>query len=84
MRITDLREEPWHIARLSAWHHRQWAHLYPLETREDFARDLQQCLGDEPVPSTYVALEGSLLGSASLLAHDPLYKSNNSFSSNPI
>lgn len=72
MRIVDLADEPWHIARLSRWHHREWTHLYPEEDLADFARELGACLGDQLVPSTFIALDGALLGSASLLAADML------------
>ncbi len=72
MRIVDLSDEPWHIARLSRWHHREWVHFYPDEQVEDFARDLNACRGEQLVPSTFIATDGRLLGSASLLAADML------------
>ncbi len=72
MRIVDLADQPWHIPRLSRWHHREWTHLYPQEDVADFARELGACLGDQLVPSTFIALDGALLGSASLLAADML------------
>ena len=72
MRIVDLDDEPWHIARLSRWHHREWEHLYPGEQVADFARDLNACRGKQLVPSTFIATAGTLLGSASLLAADML------------
>ena len=70
MRIVNLCNEPWHIPRLSRWHHREWAHLYPRESADDFARELGDCLGGQLVPSTFLAADGALLGSASLLARD--------------
>jgi len=70
--IVDLNNEPWHIARLSRWHHREWVQFYPDEQVEDFARDLNACLGGQLVPSTVIATDGRLLGSASLLASDML------------
>lgn len=72
MRIVDLNNEPWHIARLSRWHHREWVQFYPDEQVADFARDLNACLGEQLVPSTFIATDGRLLGSASLLASDML------------
>lgn len=72
VRIVDLNDEPWHIARLSRWHHREWVHFYPDEQVEDFARDLNACRGEQLVPSTFIATDGRLLGSASLLAADML------------
>ncbi|MBP6700668.1 MAG: GNAT family N-acetyltransferase [Halioglobus sp.] len=72
MRIVDLADQPWHIPRLSRWHHREWTHLYPHEEVADFARELDACLGDQLVPSTFIAIDGALLGSASLLAADML------------
>jgi len=70
MRIVNLNDEPWHIARLSQWHHREWVHFYPDEQVADFARELDACRGEQLVPSTFIATDGRLLGSASLLAAD--------------
>jgi predicted N-acetyltransferase YhbS len=70
-RVIDLREQPRHVAQLAHWHHREWAHLYPHESEQDFARELAQACGAGPLPSTFIAVDGDeLLGSASLLAQD--------------
>lgn len=70
MRIVDIAEAAEHIPLLAHWHHREWAHLYPRESEADFARDLAACIGPALVPSTFVAFDGEVLGSASLIAQD--------------
>jgi GNAT superfamily N-acetyltransferase len=56
---------------LAEWHHGEWRHLTPGETIADCARRLRESATRDGCPSTFVALlDGELLGSASLVAHD--------------
>ena len=71
MNLVNLRERPQYLQILAEWHHAEWAHLNPGQTLADRIREMEGYLGNEPVPGTWLALEGDeLLGSAALLEHD--------------
>jgi N-acetylglutamate synthase-like GNAT family acetyltransferase len=70
MKIIDLKFEPHHIPVLAGWHHGEWSYLnpnWPVEQRE---KDMRLHLTDNLVPSTFVALEERLLGSAAIVEQD--------------
>jgi N-acetylglutamate synthase-like GNAT family acetyltransferase len=71
MDIVDLRKIPEVIPLLVKWHHRQWAYLNPQSTLEKRLEKTTRYLCDEPIPSTFVAIEsGKVLGSAAIVEHD--------------
>ena len=69
--IRDLKETPQHIPTLAAWHHAAWSHLNPGGSLERRIEKMQDYLGDEPLPTMYVWVDGDdVLGSAALVACD--------------
>ena len=76
MHIDTLANHPGTIPTLARWHHKQWKHLNPDDSIEQRIARLQVHLGQEPIPTTFVALssvEGrgvKVVGSASLFPHD--------------
>lgn len=71
MKIEYLTDRPEHVPTLAAWHRREWGHLRPDESVEARAAKLRTCSGHRQIPTIFVAsLDGVLLGSAMLVAHD--------------
>lgn len=68
--IINLRNEPEHIATLARWHHHEWSFLNPGETLEDRILRMQPYLNTDFIPSTFIAKDKSLLGSAAIVAND--------------
>jgi GNAT superfamily N-acetyltransferase len=81
MQIDYLADHPDAVPTLARWHHEQWRHLNPGDTIEQRIVRLQAHLDKRQIPTTFVALSpldpqtdktapGTVLGSASLIAHD--------------
>lgn len=71
MRIEDLSEHAAAVETLARWHFDEWQHLYPSETRADFADDLCRSLEPGVVPATWVLVDDEgIWGSASVLEQD--------------
>jgi N-acetylglutamate synthase-like GNAT family acetyltransferase len=70
MHIVDLSTAPQHIPQLAAWHHEQWSYLNPGKTIEQRIEKLRDHLREGAVPRTFIAVDGDVLGSASLVAAD--------------
>ncbi|WP_226661762.1 GNAT family N-acetyltransferase [Microbulbifer aggregans] len=71
MDIVNLSEIPGMIELLALWHFDEWSDLYPDESLEDFKSELAKCLGQDAVPTTFIAIENDeLLGSISVLPRD--------------
>lgn len=70
MEIVNLKEEPKHLPVLAEWHHKEWSDLNPGETIEQRIERMQAYLNESFVPSTFIAKDGALLGSAAIVAHD--------------
>jgi N-acetylglutamate synthase-like GNAT family acetyltransferase len=70
MKIIDLKFEPHHIPVLANWHHREWSYLNPNGTVEQRAEKMRCYLTDDILPSTFLAKEDELLGSAAIIEHD--------------
>ncbi len=71
MTITDLRCAHDCLDQLAEWHHRQWSYLNPSENLHQRIERMQAYLGDQLVPSMFVARDGAvLLGSAGIVTHD--------------
>ncbi|MBN8431700.1 GNAT family N-acetyltransferase [Microbulbifer salipaludis] len=69
--VVNLSERPDAVAVLAAWHFAEWSHLYPEQSLQDFAAELESCVGAQPVPTTFVALVGKIpVGSISVLPRD--------------
>jgi GNAT superfamily N-acetyltransferase len=71
MQIAYLADYLHFVPTLAEWHHREWHHLTPWETRDGCAERLRQESKRGEVPTTLIAVEDDLLmGSASLVVHD--------------
>jgi GNAT superfamily N-acetyltransferase len=76
MQIDYLAYHPECVPALARWHQAQWSYLdtgVSLKQRTAFLRSHHAPAdrGPAPIPTTFVALSGrTLLGSASLIAHD--------------
>ena len=68
--ISDLRDVPEHLHQLAAWHHAQWSCLNPGQSLEDRTNAMQAFLGNSFIPSTFVAIDQELLGSAAIIEND--------------
>lgn len=69
--IAYLADHPAFIPTLARWHHAQWSYLDVGVSVEQRAVRLQAHLGRRQIPTTFVVLRrDTLLGSASLIAHD--------------
>ncbi|MCI0529440.1 MAG: GNAT family N-acetyltransferase, partial [Nitrospira sp.] len=56
---------------LAQWHHAEWSSLNPGDSVGRRIARLQSQKGRRQIPTTFIALRGeTLLGSASLIAHD--------------
>jgi GNAT superfamily N-acetyltransferase len=71
MQIDYLADHPEFLPTLAQWHHREWGYLRPGDSVEARAGRMQTLCGHEELPTTFIAFsEGTLLGSAMLIAHD--------------
>lgn len=71
MTLLPLADRPEAVALLAEWHYREWHHLYPRESLQDFAADLQHSLQRGTVPCTWILQQGDAVwGSASVLERD--------------
>ena len=70
MKIIDLKFEPHHVPVLAGWHHGEWSYLNSNGSVEQREKDMRLHLTDDLVPSTFVALEERLLGSAAIVEND--------------
>jgi GNAT superfamily N-acetyltransferase len=71
MNIENLIDHPHAASQLARWHHREWHHLYPGETLQDFTEELLESLKGKAVPVTLVLADPQgVWGSASVLEQD--------------
>ena len=70
MQILDLKNEPQHIPQLAEWHHYEWSSLNPGRTLEQRIESMQSYLDDAFVPSTFIAKDAMLVGSAAIVVSD--------------
>jgi N-acetylglutamate synthase-like GNAT family acetyltransferase len=66
----NLKDEPEHLATLARWHHHEWSFLNPGETLKDRMLRMQPYLNTDFIPSTFIAKDKSLLGSAAIVMND--------------
>ena len=68
--IIDLKEQPQHIDTLAQWHHKEWSHFNPQENIAQRIKKMQPYFNDNFVPTTFLAIDGELLGSAAIVDND--------------
>ena len=68
--IKNLKQRPDTLTQLAQWHQSEWSQLNPVETLEQRINRMQDYLNDDFIPSTFVAIEHSLLGSAAIVKND--------------
>lgn len=71
MDIINLKDTPSALPILARWHHEEWGDYNPGLTLQQRIERMQPHLNDQPVPSTFVAIEEeAILGSADIVEHD--------------
>lgn len=70
MEIIDLKHKPHHLETLAQWHHAQWSYLNPNKTLAQRIEEKKFHLLSQFVPTTFIAVDGKLLGSAAVIEHD--------------
>ena len=70
MQIINLNQCPEAMPQLAQWHHDEWGDYNPGLTLEQRIKRMQPYLDDRAVPSTYVAMEDGILGSADIVQYD--------------
>ena len=70
MQIINLNQCHESMQQLAQWHHDEWADYKPGLTLEQRIQHMQPHLTDDAVPSTFVAMEDEILGSADIVQHD--------------
>ena len=71
MRVKNLIAYPQALDQLARWHFAEWHYLYPEQSLQDFADDLERSLRGAPVPATWVLVDAQgIWGSASVIEQD--------------
>ena len=70
IKILDLKDKPGYLSTLAMWHQNEWSHLNPGETLEHRTKRMQPYLNDDFIPSTFIAIDKTVLGSASIVEND--------------
>ena len=68
--IVNLKEQPQHIDTLAQWHHKEWSHFNSQENIAQRIKRMQPYFNDNFVPTTFLAIDGELLGSAAIVDND--------------
>lgn len=69
-KILNLRDKPELLETLARWHQAEWSQLNPGESLEQRIIRMQPFLNDKLIPSTYIAFDDVLYGSAAIVAND--------------
>ena len=69
-KILNLRDKPELIETLARWHQDEWSTLNPGETLKQRISRMQPFLNDELIPTTYIAFDDILYGSAAIVEND--------------
>jgi len=69
-KILNLRDKPELLEALAQWHQGEWSQLNPGETLEQRIIRMQPFLNDKLIPSTYIAFDDRLYGSAAIVEND--------------
>ena len=70
LEILELSKTPQYLEQLAEWHQREWAHLNPGESLTNRINEMQLHLNSSFLPTTFVALDEKLLGSAAIVSND--------------
>jgi len=70
LQLINLKDQPQHIESLAHWHHSEWSHFNPDENIAQRVTRMQTYLNDNFIPSTYIAFDKELLGSAAIVKND--------------
>jgi GNAT superfamily N-acetyltransferase len=70
MQILNINDEPQHIPTLGNWHHKQWSYLNPDGSVEKRIEKMNAYLCTNLIPSTFIAKDTLLMGSAAIVAQD--------------
>ena len=68
--IVDLKDSADCLPTLALWHQGEWSDLNPGETIQHRIERMQLYLDDNFIPSTFVAKDKTILGSASIVSND--------------
>ena len=70
MKIFNLKQKPEYLEKLAIWHQQEWSCLNPGQTLQDRILNMQAYLNNEFIPTTYIAVENELMGSAAIIECD--------------
>ena len=70
MQILNLNEIPGHLETLARWHQEQWQYFNPRGTLAERIERMKSHLSPEFIPTTFVATDQELFGSAAIIQHD--------------
>jgi len=68
--IFNLKDEPENLEKLASWHQDEWSYLNPGENLAGRITGMQSHLNNEFIPSTFIAKDKTLLGSAAIVSQD--------------
>ena len=68
--ILNLKDEPENLAKIASWHQDEWSYLNPGENLAARITRMQSHLNNEFIPSTFIAKDKTLLGSAAIISQD--------------
>lgn len=68
--IKNLKQAPDHLTQLAQWHQSEWSSLNPGETLVQRIDRMQPYLNNNFIPSTFIAEDKTLLGSAAIIQND--------------
>ena len=68
--IINLKDEPGNLATLASWHQQEWSCFNPGESIEDRILRMQTFLNKDFIPSTFIAKDNGLSGSAAIVSQD--------------
>ena len=70
LHIINLKHQPQYIETLAKRHHKEWSHFNPHESISERITRMQPYLNSDFIPTTYIATDYELLGSAAIVAND--------------
>lgn len=70
MKIINLKQKPEYLQILAEWHQQEWSHFNPGQSLSGRIDKMQAYLNDEFIPTTFVAENEKLLGSAAIIKCD--------------
>ena len=70
MRIINLEECVAALPVIAQWHHDEWRDYNPGQTLAQRIQNMQRHLDADLIPSTFVAINQDVVGSAAIVEHD--------------